>query len=481
MRSECSSGGTGLRARFVIFALRSEPSADPLAPRFTPAGVHAIVLAGIVENLRGIVMIDSKLLRQDFEGTKERLKTRGIPASFDSWKELDEKRRSLLQAVEELRSQKNRLGPQIAKAKKEGQDVSALTTELKASGEREKDIESQLQQIEGDLTGIELVTPNLPHESIPIGTSEESNRVEKHWGEKPSFAFQPKPHWEVGESLGILDFERAAKLSGSRFAVMMGEGARLERALINFMLEHHRARGYVEVFPPLMVRRETMVGSGQLPKFEDQAFKTAEFDPQLFLVPTSEVALCNLHADEILEAEQLPIYYTSFTPCFRAEAGSHGRDVRGLIRLHQFNKVELVKITSAETSFEELEKLTGDAESILEALGLAYRRVTLCSGDMGIAAAKTYDLEVWLPGLDCYREISSCSNTTDYQSRRTKTRYRPTAGAKPQLVHMLNGSGLAVGRTLVAILENYQQADGTVIVPEVLRPYFGDSVIRGRK
>ena len=254
---------------------------------------------------------------------------------------------------------------------------------------------------------------------------------------------------------------------------MRGQGARLERALINYMLEHHRSRGYMEIIPPLLVKGETMVGSGQLPKFEEQLFKTSDFERQLYLIPTSEVALCNLHVDEILEASDLPISYTSFTPCFRAEAGSHGRDVRGLIRLHQFNKVELVKITAPDTSFDELEKLTRDAESILESLGLAYRRMTLSSGDMGIAAAKTYDLEVWLPGMDAYREISSCSNTTDYQSRRTKTRYRAEPGAKPQLVHMLNGSGLAVGRTLLAILENYQQADGTVTIPEVLRPYFG--------
>ncbi len=423
-------------------------------------------------------MIDSKLLRTDFAGVKKRLETRGIPANFDQWPVLDEKRRAALQTVEDMRSRKNKLGPEIAKAKKEGRDVSALTSELKQSGEREKELESEIQKVELELEGIELVTPNLPHESIPIAVGEDQNRQEKEWGTKPKFSFQPKPHWEVGEALGILDFERAAKLSGSRFAVVMGQGARLERALINFMLEHHRQRGYIEVLPPLLVRRETMVGSGQLPKFEDQAFKTAGFEPQLYLIPTSEVALCNLHADEILEKSQLPLYYTSYTPCFRAEAGSHGRDVRGLIRLHQFNKVELVKITDAETSFEELEKLTADAESILEALGLAYRRMTLCSGDMGIAAAKTYDLEVWLPGLDCYREISSCSNTTDYQSRRTKTRYRPEAGAKPQFAHMLNGSGLAVGRTLVAILENYQQADGSVIVPEVLRPYFGADVIK---
>ena len=418
-------------------------------------------------------MIDSKLLRQDFAGIKQQLATRGLPENIDTWSALDERRRAILGEVEELRSRKNKLGPDIAKAKKEGRDVSALTSELKLSGEREKELDSELAGVEDSLLQIELVIPNLPHESVPIGKDEHANRLEKSWGEKRQFSFTPKPHWEIGEQLQILDFERAAKLSGARFVVMKGDGARLERALINFMLEQHRANGYEEIIPPLLVRRETMVGSGQLPKFEDQAFKTAEFDPRLYLIPTSEVALCNMHADEILEASELPKYYTSYTPCFRAEAGSHGRDVRGLIRLHQFNKVELVKITSAESSFEELEKLTRNAESILEALDLPYQRMTLSSGDMGIAAAKTHDLEVWLPGQNAFREISSCSNTTDYQSRRTKTRYRPEPGAKPQLAHMLNGSGLAVGRTLVAVLENYQCEDGSVDVPKALQPFMG--------
>lgn len=423
-------------------------------------------------------MIDSKLLRQDFATTKERLKTRGLPENIDSWLILDEKRRKLIQEVEEIRARKNRLGPEIAKAKQTGQDVSTLTNELKLTGEREKQINQELVSLEEEQLGIELLIPNICDESVPVGTSEEQNKVEKEWGKKPTFDFEPKAHWDIGEALGIIDFERAGKLSGARFAVLRADGAKLERALINFMLEKHQANGYTEIMPPLLVRRETMIGSGQFPKFEDQAFKTADFDPQLVLIPTSEVALCNLHQDEILEADQLPLYYTSFTPCFRAEAGSHGRDVRGLIRQHQFNKVELVKMTSAETSFEEHEKLTRDAEGILEALGLAYRRVTLCTGDTGIASAKTYDLEVWLPGQGMYREISSCSNTTDFQSRRTKTRYRPEPNAKPQLVHMLNGSGLAVGRTLIAILENYQQKDGSVVIPEALRPFFGKEIIR---
>ena len=416
-------------------------------------------------------MIDARLLREDFQGIKEKLKTRNLPSNFDSFSEFDRLRRQLLSEVEGLRANKNKLGPQIAKAKKDGSDVSALLEDLKKSSEREAQLGTEITQVEKQLDDLLLVTPNIPHESVPIGVGEAENRLEKQVGEKPKFTFTPKPHWDIAEQLGIVDFETAGKLSGARFALYKGDGARLERALINFMLEHHHARGYQEIIPPLMVRAETMIGSGQLPKFEDQLFKTADPDRTLYLIPTSEVALCNLHIDEILEADKLPLYYTAYTPCFRAEAGSHGRDVRGLIRLHQFNKVELVKITSPDTSFEELEKLTADAESILEALGLAYRRMTLSSGDMGLAAAKTYDLEVWLPGLDSYREISSCSNTTDYQSRRTRTRFRRTASDKPEFVHMLNGSGLAVGRTFLAILENYQHADGSVTIPEVLRPY----------
>ncbi|MBP9838090.1 MAG: serine--tRNA ligase [Proteobacteria bacterium] len=423
-------------------------------------------------------MIDSKLLRQDFAGVKELLKTRGLPEQFDSWPALDEKKRSLLKEVEDIRANKNKLGPEIAKAKKEGRDVSSLTNELKLTGEREKEIDETLLKLDAEILYLEQLIPNIPHSTVPVGLNENDNRVEKYWGEKPKFNFQPKAHWDVTEALGIVDFERATKISGARFAIMRAEGARLERALINFMLDSHRKKGYTEIIPPLLVRRETMVGSGQLPKFEDQAFKTEGFDPQFYLIPTSEVPMCNLHGGEILEASQLPFYYTSYTPCFRAEAGSHGRDVRGLIRQHQFNKVELVKITAADTSFEEHEKLTLDAEAILEALNLHYRRITLCTGDMGMGSAKTYDLEVWLPGLDTYREISSCSNMTDFQSRRTATRYRQEPGAKPQFVHMLNGSGLAVGRTLVAIVENYQQADGSVVIPEVLRPYFGGDIIK---
>lgn len=422
-------------------------------------------------------MIDPKLLRENFEAIAQALETRNAPTNFHQWPALDGKRRALLLEIEQIRAKKNQLGPEIAAAKKQNVDVSNLLTELRESGERDKLLSTELESTEAALADIELRLPNIPHPDVPIGRSEEQNRVEKTWGQIPSFSFTPKPHWEIGEALGILDFERAAKLSGARFSLYMGLGAQLERALINFMLEHHSVRGYVEVIPPLLVRESTMQGSGQLPKFEDDLFKTAGFDPKMYLIPTSEVALVSIHGDEIFEKSQLPICYTSYTPCFRAEAGSHGRDVRGLIRLHQFNKVELVKITDAETSFEELDKLVLDAEAILEALGLPYRRVTLCSGDMGLCAAKTYDLEVWLPGLDAYREISSCSNTTDFQSRRLKIRYRDKHGDKPQLVHMLNGSGLAIGRTLLAILENYQQPDGTVRIPEALRPFMNNKEV----
>lgn len=426
-------------------------------------------------------MIDPRLLRDQFSRTKELLSTRGLPEDFDKIPALDERRRSLLQQVEEIRARKNRLGPQIAEGKKQGSDVSQLLGELRQSGEQEKEMSRQIEEIEAELTRIQLLVPNVPHDSVPLGTSEEQNRQEKAWGEKPSFSFTPRPHWDLAEELGILNFEAAARLSGARFSLYLGDGARLERALINFMLEHHARRGYLEVVPPFLVREDTMTGSGQLPKFEADLFKTAG-EQKLYLIPTAEVPLCNLHVDQILEAADLPLCYTAYTPCFRAEAGSYGRDVRGLIRLHQFNKVELVKITDDESSYEEHEKLTRDAESILEALNLPYRRMTLCSGDMGMAAAKTYDLEVWLPGLDTYREISSCSNTEEFQARRTRTRFRKGPNEKPRYVHMLNGSGLAVGRTFIAILENYQQSDGSIVIPEALRPYMnGQDVIVKRK
>ncbi len=423
-------------------------------------------------------MLDLKQLRDDFAGVKKSLSTRNAPPELDKIPALDERRRELIGKAEEIRAQKNKLGPEIANAKKDGRDVSALLASLKESGDREKEFSQELDGIEKEIENIALILPNIPHETVPVGKSETDNRVEKTWGARPTFSFPPKAHWDIAENLGIVDFETAARLSGARFSLYRGDGARLERALINFMLEHHAQRGYTEIIPPLLVKAETMMGSGQLPKFEADLFKTGEFEPKLYLIPTSEVPLCNLHVDEIIDHSRLPFYYTAYTPCFRAEAGSYGRDVRGLIRLHQFNKVELVKITDDETSWDEHEKLTRDAESILEALGLHYRRITLCTGDMGLAAAKTYDLEVWLPGMDAFREISSCSNTGDFQARRTKTRFKKSAADKPRFVHMLNGSGLAVGRTFLAILENYQQADGSVVIPEVLRPFMrGQEVI----
>jgi seryl-tRNA synthetase len=335
-----------------------------------------------------------------------------------------------------------------------------------------KTLDGELEEIETRLRDALLVIPNLPDPAVPVGPDAESNREIRRVGEPPEFSFTPKAHWDLGPDLGILDFERAAKISGARFAVYRGAGARLERALIQLMLDvHTKERGYLEVIPPYLVTAETLTGTGQLPKFEGDLFKTRAGDRDLFLIPTAEVPLTNLHRDEILDADALPVRYVAFTPCFRSEAGSYGKDVRGLIRQHQFHKVELVKLATPETSMSELEGMVADAEEILKRLGLAYRVVLLSTGDMGFAAAKTYDLEVWLPGQGIYREISSCSNCTDFQARRASLRYRPEAKAKPRFLHTLNGSGLAVGRTLIAVIENYQQADGSVVIPTALRPY----------
>lgn len=416
-------------------------------------------------------MLDPKILREKFDTLTELLSERGLPENFDDWPKLDAERRHSLSEVEQIRAEKNRLGPQIAQAKKSGESVDGLLADLKTKGEREKHLNERLSSINSQLLEIELRVPNVPHESVPAGNDESSNREEKVWGKKRSFDFTPRAHWDVGEHLGILDFTAAANISGARFALYRGAGARLERALASFMLDRHLESGYEEIIPPYLVRPETMEGSGQLPKFESEAFKTDSTDSLLYLIPTAEVPLVNLHRDQILDIHDLPLNYVAFTPCFRAEAGSYGKDVRGLIRLHQFQKVELVKVCSEERSYEEHEKLTRDAERILEELGLPYRRMSLCRGDMGMVAAKTYDLEVWLPGQDCYREISSCSNTESFQSRRAKIRYRQDG--KPKFAHLLNGSGLAVGRTVVAVLENYQQSDGSVLIPPVLQPYMG--------
>ncbi len=417
-------------------------------------------------------MLDIRLFRERPEFVKERLALRGGEYPVDEVISLDRRRRELLQEVEKLRHARKVASEEIGRLKRAGQDAQEQMQEVKRLGERLKELENELRTVEARLRALLLEIPNLPHESVPPGVDENDNQVIKRWGDLPTFDFTPKPHWELGERLGIFDFARAAKITGSRFVVYRGAGARLERALIAFMLDlHTKEHGYQEVLPPFIVNEASMIGTGQLPKFKEDLFKLEDWD--YYLIPTAEVPVTNLHRDEIIPEEALPLYYVAYTPCFRAEAGAHGRDVKGIIRQHQFNKVELVKFAHPETSYEELESLTFDAEEVLQKLGLPYRVVVLCTGDLGFAAAKTYDLEVWVPGQNRFVEISSCSNFEDYQARRANIRFRPKGGKKPRLVHTLNGSGLAVGRTLMAILENYQQRDGTVVVPEVLRPYLG--------
>ena len=421
-------------------------------------------------------MLDLRWVVENRAAVEEMLAARGAALDLsrgDPWA-LDAERRALLQKVEQLRHRQRVCGEEIARRGRAREDAAELKAEMKGVSEEIKTIETRLASVEEAIRQALLVIPNVPDPSVPRGADASGNTEVRRVGEPPRFSFAPRPHFELGPELGILDFERAAKVSGARFAVQWGAGARLERALIDFMLDlHTRQRGYIEVVPPYLVTAETMLKTGQLPKFEGDLFKTRTGDRDLYLIPTAEVPLTALHADEILEAAELPKHYVSFTPCFRSEAGSYGKDVRGLIRQHQFHKVELVKLTTPETSMAELESMVGDAEEVLKRLGLAYRVVLLCTGDMGFNSAKTYDLEVWLPGQDAYREISSCSSCTDFQARRGNLRYRPEPKAKPRFVHTLNGSGLAVGRTLVAVLENYQQADGSVVVPEALRPYMG--------
>jgi seryl-tRNA synthetase len=388
---------------------------------------------------------------------------------LDRFLALDGERRRTIQEVEALKARKNAASQEIATLKKNKQDASAQIEATKSAGDEIKGLDDRLAQLEDELKTLELYFPNVPHESAPVGRDESDNRTERHWGDKPSFDFTPKAHWDLGESLGILDFDRAAKVTGARFSVLYGAAAKLSRALMNFMLDVHTDQGYLEVLPPFMVNADSLRGTGQLPKFEEDLFKL-QGEKTLYLVPTAEVPVTNLHRDEILDGAKLPIRYTAYTPCFRSEAGSYGKDTRGLIRQHQFEKVELVKFTTPEQSWGELEALTRDAEELLQKLNLHYRVMTLSTGDMGFTAAKTYDIEVWLPGQETYREISSCSNFADFQARRANIRYR-NADKKVGFVHTLNGSGLPLGRTLVAVLENYQQADGSVIVPEVLRPY----------
>ncbi len=422
-------------------------------------------------------MLDIELLRKDPEWVKERLSTRdkAYAELVDRVLELDRERRAILKEIERLRAERNAKSKEIGKLKKEGKDTSELEAEVKNLRESIEKYEVELFEVETKLREVMLSIPNLPHESVPVGEDESQNVEVRRWGKPREFNFEPRPHWEIGERLGIIDFERAGKLSGSRFSVLLGWGAKLERALINFMLDLHSRKGYKEVLPPHLVRPEILVGTGQLPKFEEELYRCERDD--LYLIPTAEVPLTNLFRDEILSEDQLPIYMVSYTPCYRREAGSYGKDIRGLIRQHQFNKVELVKIVKPEHSYEELERLTADAEDILQALGLPYRVVLLCTGDMGFASAKTYDIEVWFPSQGKYREISSCSNCEDFQARRMNTKYRDSQG-KLHFVHTLNGSGLAVGRTLSAILENYQQEDGSVIVPPALRDYLGVDVIK---
>jgi seryl-tRNA synthetase len=421
-------------------------------------------------------MLDLSFVRDNLARVEEMLRQRGAdPAAvLKDFREVDTQRRQAITEAETMKARRNKASEDIAKLKKTGQDAAPAIAETKELREqiqtREKtaaDLDARLQDI---LAGI----PNMPHPSVPVGRSAEENVEVRRWGAPPKFDFAPKPHWELGEKLGVLDLERAAKLTGARFAVYWDLGAKLERALANFMLDlHTHEHGYTEVLPPYLVNSESMYGTGQLPKFAADSFRVPHGEKDLWLIPTAEVPVTNLYRDEILDAERLPILLTAYTPCFRSEAGSYGKDVRGIIRQHQFQKVELVKFSRPDTSYEEHEKLTRNAETVLQKLGLHYRTVALCTGDMGAASAKTYDIEVWLPGQQLFREISSCSNFEAYQARRANIRYRPEGKTKTEFVHTLNGSGLAVGRTWVAIVENYQQADGSVVIPEALRDYAG--------
>jgi len=420
-------------------------------------------------------MIDPIFARDHLDEVRAAYRTRGLDADADleHLATLETRRRRLIPEMEGLKREQNAAGDEVARAKRQGLDATPLFAASKARGQHIRQLEIQLDQTEQQRSALLLTLPNLPHSSVPIGRTADDNQEVARHGEPKAFDFEPKAHWELGPALGILDFERATRMSGARFSVLMGAGARLERALINFMLDLHTTEhGYTEVEPPFMVNAASLRGTGNLPKFEQDLFKIAG-DWDLYLIPTAEVPLTNLHRDEILDGRVLPLRYTAYTPCFRSEAGSYGADVRGLIRQHQFDKVELVKFTTPEHSYDELESLRRAAETVLERLGLPYRTVVLCTGDIGFAAAKTYDIEVWLPSQKTYREISSCSNTEAFQARRANIKFRAAGTGKAEFVHTLNGSGLAVGRTLIAILENYQQADGSVVVPEALRPYMG--------
>jgi seryl-tRNA synthetase len=420
-------------------------------------------------------MVDPGLLREQMDVLRAALSRRGLKADgeLEQLATLEARRRRLIPELEGLKREQNAAGDEVARAKRQGLDASSIFAANKARGQRIRQLEIETDQVEQQRTALLMTLPNIPHVSVPEGvTADENVEVRRH-GQPRTFEFEPRPHWELGPALGIIDFERATRMSGARFSVLMGAGARLARALINFMLEIHTTEhGYIEVEPPFLVNADALRGTGNLPKFEQDLFKIAgEWD--LYLIPTAEVPLTNLHRGEIIDGRKLPFHYTAYTPCFRSEAGSYGADVRGLIRQHQFDKVELVKFTTPEQSYDELESLTRNAEEILKRLDLPYRTMLLCTGDMGFASAKTYDIEVWLPSQDTYREISSCSNTEAFQARRANIRFRREGTGKAEFVHTLNGSGLAVGRTLIAIIENYQQADGSVVVPEALRPYLG--------
>jgi len=414
-------------------------------------------------------MIDPKMLREKSEIVFESLKKRGAEINMDRLFSFDEKRRMLIQESEKMKSERNELSNEIARLKKSGSDAENKISHLRDLGKDIEGLEQELRIVEKEWENMLLVIPNIPHESVPVGTSETDNKEVRVWGEKPSFDFAPLPHWDIGEKLDILDFKRAAKITGSRFTLYKAGGALLERALINFMLDlHTREHGYTEVLPPFMVNRDAMTGTGQLPKFEEELFKLQGID--YFLIPTAEVPVTNIYNNEILKEDDLTIKFVAYTPCFRAEAGAHGKDTRGLTRQHQFNKVELVKFARPEQSYEELEGLLLDAEDVLKKLNIHYRVSLLCTGDLGFSSAKTYDIEVWLPGQNIYREISSCSNFENFQARRARIRYRKS-GNKIDFVHTLNGSGLAVGRTVMAVMENYQNSDGSITIPEALRPY----------
>ena len=422
-------------------------------------------------------MLDTKFIRENLEAVKTNLKNRNARVDVDAFIKLDARRRELLGRVEAMKSRRNEVTKEISVLKRSKENADEKIAAMKALGDEIAALDGRVKETEDKMLEIRLMLPNMCHPSVPVGKDDSDNPEVRKWGETPAFSFIPKNHWEIGEHLGILDAERAGKVAGSRFYFYLGAGARLERAVYNFMLDRHtETDGYTEVIPPYIVNRDSMIGTGQLPKFYDDMFRIE--GQEMFMIPTAEVPLTNYYRGEIIDGAELPVYFTSVTPCFRAEAGSAGRDTRGLIRQHQFHKVEMVKYVAPETSYDELDKLTENAEMILRELGLPYRVVCLCTGDIGFSAAKTFDIEVWFPAQGKYREISSCSNTEDFQARRANIRFRRDAKSKPEYVHTLNGSGLAVGRTVAAILENYQQADGSVIVPEVLRPYMKCDVIK---